>query len=160
MNSPVYVLDTHALVWYVKGRMSQFGLNAFISMIHPRARIVIPAYALIEVQQKFTPKMDGKKNSMRIPPTPLLRLLCKCSNVRILPRGPETLAWEFRLKHTNRTNHIDDQDIAIAAAVLVVRQHCEEPVALVTNDGSLVKWASSAGVPIIWNHRPFRFLPS
>jgi hypothetical protein len=160
MIPPIYVIDTHALVWFVKGRLAQFGLNAFVSMIHPRARLVIPSHAFTEVQQKFTPKLDSRKNNMRVPPTPLLRLVSKCSNVKILPRGPASLAWEFRLKRADRTHSLDDQDIAIAAAVLVARQYYEGPVALITYDGPLTEWASSAGVPVIWNQRPFRLLPS
>lgn len=159
MNAPLFVVDTHALVWFVKGRVLQLGLNSFVSMIHPRARIVIPSHAFTEVQQKFTHKMDSKKDSMRVPPTPLLRLANKCSNVRILPSGPTSLAWEFRLKRDKRTNGISDQDIAIAAAVMVTRQHYNGPVALITKDGPLAKWASSAGVPVIWNQRPFQLLP-
>jgi hypothetical protein len=160
MNPPLFVIDTHALVWFVKGRVLQLQLHSFVSMIHPRARIVIPSHAFTEVQQKFTSKMDSKKNSIRVPPTPLLRLVGKCSNVRILPNDPTSLAWEFRLKRDNRTNGIADQDIPIAAAVMVVRQHYDGPVALITKDGPLVKWASSAGVPVIWNQCPFQLLPS
>jgi hypothetical protein len=159
MNAPLYVIDTHALVRYVKGSVSQLGMHSFVSMSHPRARIVIPSYVFTEVQQQFTSKMDGKKNRMRVPPTPLLWLASKCSNVRILPRGPASLAWEFRLKRDQRTNGIPDQDIPIAAAVMVARQHYGGAVALITRDGLLVKWASSAGVPIIWNQWPFQLLP-
>jgi len=157
MNPPLFVVDTHALVWFVKGCVLQLRSNSFVSMIHPRARIVIPSYAFTEVQREFTPKMG--RNNMRVPPTPLLRLVSKCSNVRILPSDPALLAWEFRLKRNNRANGIPDQDIAIAAAVMVAREHYEGPVALITKDGPLVKWALSAGVPVIWNQSPFQLLP-
>jgi hypothetical protein len=159
MKPALLVVDTHALIWFVKGSVLPLGLNSFVSMIHPRARIVIPLHALTEVQQKFTPKMDSKKSSVRVPPTALLRLLNKCTNVRILPRGSVSLAWEFRLKRDKRTIGIPDQDIAIAAAVMVARQHYDGPVALITKDGPLTKWASSAGVPVIWHQLPFKLLP-
>lgn len=160
MNPPLFVIDTHALVWFVKGRGPQLGLHALVSMVHPRARIVIPSHALAEVQQMFTPKMAGKKSSIRIPPTALLRLLSNCLNARVLPNGPASLAWEFRLRQARRTNGIPDQDIPIAAAVMVARQCADGDVALITRDGALVKWASSVGVPVIWNRWPFRVLPT
>jgi PIN domain len=159
MNPPLFVVDTHALVWFVKGRGLQLGLNSFISMIHPRARIVIPSHVFTEVQQNFTHKMASRQNSMRVPPTPLLRLTTKCSNVRILPIGPATLAWEFRLRRHMRTNGISDQDIAIAAAVMASRQHYNGIVALITKDGSLANWALSARVPVVWHQWPFQLLP-
>jgi len=44
--SPIYVLDTHALVWFTKGHAHKLGLNALLAMLSPRARVVIPSYAL------------------------------------------------------------------------------------------------------------------
>jgi rRNA-processing protein FCF1 len=160
MTSSVYVLDTHALIWFVKGTISQFGFDAFVSLIHPRARIVIPAHVFVEAEQKFTPKMASKKTAIRLPPTPLLRLVSKASNVRILPRGPTALAYEFRLRRNIRVTAIDHQDIPIAAAVLACREHYRGPVALITNDGELTKWAISMDVPVIWNRRFLRLLPA
>jgi rRNA-processing protein FCF1 len=160
MNPPLFVIDTHALVWFVKGRVVQLGANSLVSMIHPRARIAIPSHVLTEIQQKFNPKMDGKKSSIRIPPTSLLRLAIKCSNVRILASDPVSLAWEFKLRRDTRANGIPDQDIAIAAAVMVALTHYDGPIVLVTKDGPLATWASSVRVPVIWNQRPFQFLPS
>jgi hypothetical protein len=159
MKYPLFVIDTHALIWFIKGKGRQLGLNAFVLMIHPRSRIVIPAYALMEVQRKFTAKMDSKKTSMRVPPTALLRLVSKCSNVRILPNCLASLAWEFRIKRDKSAIGIPDQDIPIAAAVMVSRQQYSGPVALITNDGPLEKWAFSVGVPVIWNQQPFQLLP-
>lgn len=151
MNSPVFVLDTHALVWFTKGILHQIGATALFSMSQYRARIVVPSYAFTEIQIKFTHKMDGKSNSMRLPPTPLLRLMSKCSNVRILPRGPATLAWEFKLSREKLSNGISDQDIPIAAATMVTRDYYDGQVGLITRDGSLSKWGSSVGIPIIWS---------
>jgi hypothetical protein len=153
VNSPVFVLDTHAIVWFTKGSLHQIGSTAFFSMSHYRARIVVPSYAFTEIQQKFNYKMDGKRESMRIPPTPLLRLISICSNVRILPRGPATLAWEFKLLRDKLSNGISDQDIPIAATTMVTRDYYDGPVGLITRDGSLSKWASSVGIPIVWSGR-------
>jgi rRNA-processing protein FCF1 len=55
---------------------------------------------------------------------------------------------------------IDHQDIPIAAAVLACREQYRGPVALITNDGELTKWAISMDVPVIWNRRFLRLLPA
>ena len=151
MNFPVFVIDTHALVWFSKGNVSLLGSGAARAMLQFRARIVVPSFAFTEIQLKFSPKMDSKKNSMRVPPTPLLRLVSNCSNVRILPRGPATLAWEAKLMRNRLTNGIPDQDIPIAAASMVARDYYEGPIALITKDGPLAKWAPSAGISIVWS---------
>jgi hypothetical protein len=153
MNPLVVVLDTHALVWFAKSSVPLLGSEAFSAMFQYRSRIVIPSYAFTEIQLKFTPKMDSKKNNMRVPPTPLLRLVSNCSNVRILPRGPATLAWEFKLMRDKSRNGISDQDIPIAAASMVARDYYDGPIGLITKDRILEKWASSMGISIIWTRQ-------
>ena len=150
MNPPVFVVDTHALVWFSKGHFRLFGPKALSVMLSNHTRIVIPSFAFIEVQYKFSPKMDGKKNSMRVPPTPLLRLVCNCKNVRILPRSPAVLSWEFKLARGKSSNGISDQDIPIAAATIVARECYEGQVSLITKDGTLKQWATSEGISVIW----------
>ncbi len=150
MKAPVFVLDTHALVWYAKGSVRKIGFAAFNSVHNNQAWIVIPLYVFTEIQRGFSHKMDTQKDQMRVPPTPLLRLICNCSNVRILPREAATVAWEFKLMRNRASNGISEQDVPIAAATLVVRDYYKGPVRLVTNDGPLSKWAASAGIPIIW----------
>jgi hypothetical protein len=152
MNPPIFVVDTHALVWFVKGRRSQLGVGSFLTMIHPCARIVLPSHSLREVEQKFTPKMSS--NCVRVPPTALLRLVYKCSNVRIIPEGPAFLACEFRLRREKRANSLPAQDIPIAASVIIARQYYDGPVALITKDRALTRWARSVKIPVVWNQHP------
>jgi PIN domain nuclease of toxin-antitoxin system len=148
MTSPVYVLDTHCLVWFVKGHGRKLGLSTLLNLQNPHAKIVIPSFALEEIQGKFNPKMQSNKDAIKIPPTALLRLVIKCSNVRVLTRGPSVLAREFQLKNRQRQNDIPAQDVAIAAAVLVVRQSYSGPVLLLTRDFRLKAWAIRNGVTI------------
>jgi rRNA-processing protein FCF1 len=161
MRPPVYVIDTNALVWFAKGLVGKFNLNAFVALIHPRARVVVPSYVLEEIGQKFRP-FGNNNNSIKIPPSALLRTLVQCSNAKLLPRGAAVQATEFRLmsRVNRRLEEIDKQDIPIAAATLVVQECCGDPVVLITSDGKLIRWASTNGVHTLGPHLPFRFLPS
>lgn len=160
MKPAIYVVDTQALVWFTKGLPRVMGLNAYVALTHPRARIVIPSYVLEEIQRKFEPRTKSNK-TIKIPPTALLRLLYQCSNVRILPRGGALLAREFRLQQKARKGSevVSAQDIPIAAAVLTVRDYYDGPIVLVTADGKLRRWSLANGVPVVWNQVPFLFLP-
>lgn len=149
LSACALVLDTHVLVWYAKGSTHQLGPRTLKALKASSAKIVIPAYALIEIQRGFNHKMDTKRDGMRLPPTPLLRLLCNCPNVRILPRGKASLAWEFRLSHETG-KAISQQDIPIAAAAMVCRDYYQGPIALVTQDGLLCKWSKTAGIQTIY----------
>jgi PIN domain nuclease of toxin-antitoxin system len=160
MKPPIYVVDTHTVVWFVKGHYHRLGINPFIVLIHPRARLVVSAYSLEEVQRKFEPRTNSA-NHIRIPPTALLRLLHQCTNIRILPRGSACLAKEFQL-HSKVRNHLEDipfQDIPIAATVLVVRDYYHGPVVLITSDRKLKAWASRMSLTVIMSQVPLRDLP-
>ena len=162
MRPPIYVIDTNTLVWFAKGLVGKFNLNAFVALIHPRARVVVPSYVLDEIRQKFKP-FGNKNNSINIPPSALLRTLVQCSNAKLLPRGLAAVqAIEFRLRSRvdRRLEEIGIQDIPIAAAVLVLQECYGDPVVLITSDGKLNRWASMRGVRILGPHFPFRFLPS
>jgi rRNA-processing protein FCF1 len=161
MKPPAYVVDTQTLVWFAKGLVGNLGLNAFVALIHPRARVLVPSYVLEEIQRKFARKVNSNRE-IKIPPTALLRVLLHCSNARILPRGEAVLAREFKLQ-TNvakRAEVVSSQDIPIAAAVLVVRDFYPGPVVLITSDRGLRKWAASIGVPVLSRQPPFQFLPT
>ncbi len=160
MTNPVYVLDTQSLIWFAKGYAHRLGLNALIAMLSPRARVVIPSFALEEIHQKFGPKMQPNTDPA-IPPAALLRLVNKCQNVRVLARGPSVLAREIQLKTNERSNGLNRnrQDIPIAAAVLVVREYYREQVLLITCDRPLTIWAAKTGIRVLWNQRPVEWLP-
>ncbi len=158
---PIYVMDTHTLVWFAKGHAQRLGVNSLLVLIHPRARLVVPIYALEEIERRFTPRINSP-NYINIPPTALLRLLHHCANVRILPRGSACLAKEFQLRHLVQMHieNIPSQDIPIAAAVLVVRDYHHGRVVLLTSDGKLKAWATRIGVSVITSGIPIRHLPS
>jgi len=157
MIQPVFVLDTHALIWFAKGQAHRLGLNALLAMLSPRAQIVVPSYALEETSLSFGPKLQLGKDP-GIPPAALLRLLQKCLNAKILDRGAALIAREIQLRSSRHQNGIDNQDIPIAAAVLVVRDYYRGPVLLVTCDQRLKRWAASAGITVVWNQRPVEWL--
>jgi len=138
MIKPVFVLDTHALVWFTRGQAHRLGLNALLAMLSPRAQIVVPAYAFEEISLRFGPKLQMAKDPA-IPPTALLRLVRRCSNVRILGRDAAVTAREIQLRSNQHQNRIDIQDIPIAAAVLVVRDYYNGPVLRVAPISSRIR---------------------
>ncbi len=143
-----YVLDTQSLVWFVKGTYAKVGEPAFLALTDRIARVVVPVYALQEMQQKFV----NKRSAISIPPSGIVRVLAYCRNVRILPRGAAVVTREYatRKQVQRRQLDLDDQDIAIVAAVLHVRDCVPGRVRLVTSDGKLQKWArSAAGIDLL-----------
>jgi hypothetical protein len=150
MNPAVYVLDTHIVAWFALGLLKKLNPAAVWTLFDRKARIVIPSYVLQEIRNKF-PYLNMRKNhDIPIPPTALLRLLQRCSNARILPRGEAILAKEFSLTLMLSQRQIDiaAQDIPIAAAVLVAKDYYGGPIILITSDAKLEKWALSVGVPV------------
>jgi hypothetical protein len=96
MKPAVYILDTNSVVFWGKGLSSS--RKTLQALSDPLARLVVPSYVFEEIQRDFTTRLFKlRDHAMKIPPSPLLRLVLHCSNVRILPRGPATLALEFRL---------------------------------------------------------------
>lgn len=151
MNSPLYVLDTQALVRFLKGLRRRLGSNAFKKMNDPRARIVVPSYALEEIQAKFARTVSKTSSEINIPPTACLRLLLHCSNARVFPRGPAVLAEEFLLRdRTRRRSPLERQDIPVAATVLALRRGYKGTVWLVTCDHRLKSWAVAERISVVW----------
>jgi len=150
MSPAAFVIDTQTLVWFVKGRFLNLSRRAFLTLVDPRARVVIPSFVLQEIQDKF-PYDGRRKGDISIPPTALLRILHRCSNVRILPRGVAVLAREFELHRLRKARkiEIDAQDVQIAAAVLVVRDYHRGSAVLVTSDGRLARWASATSITVV-----------
>jgi PIN domain nuclease of toxin-antitoxin system len=46
-QSMMYVIDTHALIWFLEGN-SRLGTNAHVILSHPDSQLVIPATTLAE----------------------------------------------------------------------------------------------------------------
>jgi rRNA-processing protein FCF1 len=150
MKPAIHILDTNAVVFWGKGGSST--QKTIKALSDPQARLVIPSYVFEEIHIDFRKRLVNQNNgAIRIPPSPLLRLVKHCSNVRILPRGAAVLAWEFRLWNENnkRKIGISNQDIPIAAAVNAVRDCDAWTVVLVTSDGELRRWAMQNGVDVI-----------
>lgn len=148
-SATVYVLDTQTLVWFLKGNVHLLGPNRGSALKHPRARIVVPLYALEEMRTKFIrPKVN--KDAIRIPPTPCLRLLLKCSNVRVLSTGPAMFAEASVFHELNgEQTEVTKQDVPIAAAALVVHRRHLGVTCLVTRDKSLRTWARRSGLQVL-----------
>ena len=146
MTSPLFLLDTHAVVHYLKGNLLRLGWRTFEALSGQRCRIVVPIFALEEIRYKFARDTGSAKREINIPPTPCLKVLLTRSNVRVLPRGPTVLAEEFRMRTPKPI--IDVQDIPIAAAALAVRKRCDI-LYFVTSDQTLRSWAVQNGILIL-----------
>lgn len=146
MTSPLYLLDTHAVVYYLKGNVLRLGWRTFEAISARESRIVVPSYALEEIQNKFVRDTRSARLEINIPPTPCLKVLLTRSNLRVLTRGPTVLAEEFRLRTPKPI--VDVQDIPIAAAALVVRKLLGT-LCLVTSDRKLRRWAVENGMRVI-----------
>jgi len=138
MISPLYLLDTNALVHYLKGNVLRLGWGTFATLSARDSRLVVPSYALEEIQFKFARDTRSSRREINIPPTPCLKVLLTRSNVRVLARGPAVLDEEFRLRTPKPV--LDIQDIPIAAAALAIRRHYGT-LCLVTSDQELRSWA-------------------
>ena len=92
-------------------------------------------------------KLRDTDDAPRIPPTPCLRLLLRCSNVRVFPRGPGVMAEELGLWRLYRDGPISHQDVQICATALAIQRATRLQVALVTCDKQIRKWGK---VPVLW----------
>ena len=157
LKPAIYVVDTHIVVWFAEGLYTNLSWAATGTLLDPRTRIVIPSYVLQEIRNKFPYLNTRKNNQIAISPTALLRLLHRCSNARILPRGEAILAKEFALElmRSKRQIDVEAQDIPVAAAVLVAKEYYGGPTTLITSDEKLEKWALSVGIPVLQRRPPF-----
>jgi len=149
---PIYVLDTHALVWFLK-RDRRVGPKALKIMLSSQSRLVVPAYIIDEIRLKsLTDNPQYRSDRIGLPPATVLRLVVTSHNIKVFPRSPAVLVEELRLQRAVqlRRQTIDKQDIPICATVLAIQKALSgsNSIFLITKDTRIRQWAQ---IPIVWN---------
>jgi hypothetical protein len=140
---PIYVVDTHALVWYLEGRLTALGKQALSVLSRPTSRLVVPIHCFEEIRLKFFPKESGAK-MIRVPPSAALRVVAHTTNIRIFPRGAGVLAEENRLR---KLKLISDQDLPICATAIAIAKATSVDVFVLSKDGQMKR---SGLVQLVW----------
>ena len=153
MSLPLlYVLDTHAIVWFLK-RNKCIGAQALRIMLNSQSRLVVPAYIIDEIRLKsLTDNPQFRRDRIGLPPATVLRLIMTSHNIKDFPRSPAVLVEELRLQRAVqlRRQTLDKQDIPICATALAIQKALSGSmsVILITKDAGIRRWAQ---IPIVWN---------
>lgn len=127
-----YVIDTHALVWYMTGDR-RLGVQARRVLDDESARLIIPSIVLAEAKHIADRK--------RIPLTfhEILAQISSSPNVTVFPLD------EFIVNHM--PDNLEIHDGIIVATALHCQDSFEEEVTLLTNDIAITE----AGlIPVMW----------
>jgi PIN domain nuclease of toxin-antitoxin system len=130
-----YVIDTHALIWFLEGN-SRLGANANAILSNPDSQLVIPATTLAEavwIVERGRTSIPSAKN--------LLSAVEADPRVVIYPLDKDVIETTMSLSAINEMH-----DRQIAATVLVLTSKGED-VQLLTCDLNIT---ASGLVPIIW----------
>lgn len=130
-----YVIDTHALIWFLEGN-SRLGANANAILSNPDSQLVIPATTLAEavwIVERGRTSIPSAKN--------LLSAVEADPRVVIYPLDKDIIETTMSLSAINEMH-----DRQIAATVLVLTSKGED-VQLLSCDLNIT---ASGLVPIIW----------
>jgi len=146
----LYVLDTHALVWFLK-RNTSIGRKALTIMLSGKSCLVVPIYLIDEIRHKSLNNNETTRPLIGLPPSTVLRLICGARNIVVFPRSPGVVIEEERLRRavTYRKLSLDRSDIPICAtAIAIQKANSSVHVFLLSKDGRIRKCAD---IPTIWN---------
>ena len=151
-HSQIYVLDTHALVWFLK-RDRAIGQRALKIMLSNQSRLVVPIYLIEEIRLKSLNDNPKHRNQrIGLPPATVLRILTKSQNIKVFPRSPAVVFEEEKLYRAVmlRRQNLHKQDIPICATALAIKRALtgSAEVFLITRDAVIRQWGQ---IPIIWN---------
>ncbi|PHM08318.1 type II toxin-antitoxin system VapC family toxin [Nostoc sp. 'Peltigera malacea cyanobiont' DB3992] len=130
-----YVIDTHALIWFLEGN-SRLGANANAILSNPDSQLVIPATTLAEavwIVERGRTSISSAKN--------LLSAVEADPRVVIYPLDKDVIEKTISLSAINEMH-----DRQIAATALVLGSKGDE-VQLLTCDSNII---ASGLVSIIW----------
>lgn len=150
--SKIYVLDTHALVWFLK-RDRTIGQKALKIMLCSQSRLVVPIYLIEEIRLKSLSDNPKHRNQrIGLPPATVLRILMKSQNIKVFPRS-SAVAFEEETLHRAvmlRRQCLPKQDIPICATALAIKKALTDSteVFLITKDAEIRQWGQ---IPVIWN---------
>ncbi|MEH2154902.1 type II toxin-antitoxin system VapC family toxin [Nostoc sp.] len=130
-----YVIDTHALIWFLEGN-SRLGANANAILSNPDSQLVIPATTLAEavwIVERGRTSIPSAKN--------LLSAVEADPRVVIYPLDKDVIEKTISL---SAINEMHDRQIAATALVLASKG---DEVQLLTCDSNII---ASGLVSIIW----------
>ncbi|MEH1951680.1 MAG: PIN domain-containing protein [Nostoc sp.] len=130
-----YVIDTHALIWFLEGN-ARLGANANAILSNPDSQLVIPATTLAEavwIVERGRTSISSAKN--------LLSAVESDPRVVIYPLDKDVIEKTISL---SAINEMHDRQIAATALVLASKG---DEVQLLTCDSNII---ASGLVSIIW----------
>jgi len=130
-----YVIDTHALIWFLEGN-SRLGANAKAVLSHPDSQLIIPATTLAEavwIVERGRTSIPSSKDVIAAVETDY--------RVLIYPLDKEIIEMTMNL---SAINEMHDRQIAATALVLASKG---DMVQLLTCDQNIT---ASGLVPIVW----------
>lgn len=128
----VYVLDTHAVVWFLEGS-SRLGAAAKVAMSNPNADLVVPTIVLVEAGFLYS----KKRTSVDV--GAVQQTLVAAANCVAYPLDEQVVS----MIPTSLNIH----DAIIVATALVYKNILKLPVEIVTKDTEI---KTSGLVPTCW----------
>ena len=128
----VYVIDTHALVWFLEGN-KRLSAAAKAALTDPAAQLVIPTLVLAETAYLYTRKR------ISVDVDRILSDVASAENCTVYPLDERVAALV--------SGDLDLHDAIIVATAIIYRDMLGEPVAVVTRDEMI---AQSGLVPVVW----------
>ena len=132
-----YVVDTHALVWYLC-QSPRLGENARRILNDPESEIILPATAFAEVCWIIEHKPD-KFAGLKV--SDVISTIDRDGRIIITPLTREVVEQSIRL---NSVSEMHDRHIAATALLL---EEGGETAALITSDSNIV---ASGLVTVLW----------
>jgi len=146
---PIYVLDTHVLVWFLK-RNKPLGRRALSIMLDWRSQLVVPIFVFEEIAQKSI-RSDYGSDRVGIPAGTALRIVLGSGNIKVFPKSPAVVLEIMRLERAvwSKKEILSKQDIPICATALAIRKafRGRSQVSLISRDSGIQKWGR---IPVIW----------
>lgn len=130
-----YVLDTHALVWYIEGN-AKLGGQAKAVMDDQQSRLILPAIVLAEAID-----VVEKGRTTIVDVNVLLKRVRRDPRIEIYPLTLEVLQQSLS------AGSVPEMHDRLIVATALLLQSAGSQVALLTKDSDII---ASALVPLVW----------
>ena len=128
----VYVVDTHALVWFLEGN-SRLGEVARSIMADPESQLVLPALVLAEAAHLYARKRTPVSVDQ------ILQEIAGAENCTVYPLDEQVA--------TLVSGQLDIHDAIIVATALVFQNALGESATIITRDQAIT---AAQIVPTVW----------
>jgi len=127
-----YVVDTHALVWFIEGNR-RLGAAARQALRNPEAELIVPTIALAEIVHLYARKR------IEVDLGSVLTRVASASNCSVYPLDEAVVE---RLPTT-----LDIHDAIIVGTALVFREVLDKDTIVISKDADI---ANSGLVSVVW----------